>query len=127
VLEAPASIPVKVSALNNIGMAYSFMGDIPRAFEYYKAACGEGSSLNQWMNRFLFGLQLGRTSDAEESARMIDAMATDSIAQVDQFARARSTLRRQGKWSPSLQSKVSIRTLDPAFGPATRRIANVFN
>lgn len=128
VLGAPSSSSVAVSARGNLGMAYSFLGDLPMALAHYSAARRLGGQcLDQCMNCLVFAIQLGRVEEAREAALMIETLALASFAPVQLFSETRSILRRRGNWSPSAESLETIRKLSPCFGPASRRIASVFD
>ena len=127
VLAAPTSAAVAVSARGNLGMAYSFLGKPSSALAHYSAACGLGvECLEQSMNRLLFGLQLGQVEEVREAIAMIEALGSDALGPAECFARSRLTLRERGNWSPSIESRSTIRDIDSTLGPASRRIASVF-
>jgi hypothetical protein len=79
------------------------------------------------MNCLVYGIQLGRVEEASDAVLMIETFAQTSLAPVHRFAETRSILRQRGKWSPSAVSRETLRKLSPYFGPASRRIARVFD
>jgi len=127
VLEEPSANSVAICARGNIGMAHSFLGEIPLALKHYSAACSLGGEcINQSMNRLFFGIQLGNIEEARAASLMMEAAASESLAAVALFADNRGILRLRGTWTPSSESREAVRRLGRYFGPASRRIARVF-
>jgi hypothetical protein len=126
-LMAPVSGAIAASAWNNIGMAYSFLGEMVKAHECYAMACqADESRLEPWLNRVVQGIQLGMTKDACESGKMIDRFPSSHHCIVNMFSAAKRRQQENGEWQPSQSSRSVIRLLETSCGPAMRRMISVF-
>lgn len=127
VLQAPASETIRSSAENNLGVAYSFLGEMQKAHQHHVAACDVGEdSLEPWMNRLVFAIQLGLVDDARIAAESIDSLALESHPAIDMSAKNLEAERLAGVWSPTSQSHASIRKLESRLGPAACKIIASF-
>ena len=128
ILDPPCSPLMEIGARNNLGMAYSFMGEMREALACYTAACTSTQDrLEPWMNRFVQAVQLGVHSDARIACSEIELLAVQAFPQVEWFASVKTTLRERGDWTPSGESSNCLHALGSLMGPAVRRIADAFS
>ena len=118
---------IQLHAWNNLGAAHSFAGELAKAHECYLLACSiQEERVEPWMNRLVFGIQLGLVDDACEASRAIDGLIAADHPLLLAFARSQASSRSRGAWKPSRQSGDTLSGLESRIGPSARRIALVF-
>lgn len=126
IAELPRS-EILMCAWNNLGMAWSMLQETGKAFESHVEGCSiVADRAELWMNRLLFGIQLGLAEDVRRSARTLDDLISEDDPLIEWYAADRAEQRRNGVWTPSRES-LEMR-IGSMLGPgsASRRIADVF-
>lgn len=118
---------ILMCAWNNLGTAWSLLGETGKAFHSHAEACSiVVDRAELWMNRLLLGIQLGLVEDVRRSARTLDDLISDDDPLIEGYAADKAEQRRTGVWTPSRESLELRIGSKLGTGSASRRIANVF-